>query len=280
MLPVQESGWGVASMARSAELLKYTWPGWPADLEARFVAWVSRLVLPQLNHEILERLPQANWQATVAGARVGGAAPARAGLQACARALAISTQNKHAAPLLALTVLPAPAECKAALAVLTGNRALWDNALSMWHRVFNAYIKPCGECGEVCGAACVHGQAACMLVGAQSTTLTLLLACLMLFCADVARPVPLPGAVALCSRRRLEAKTCNIVCCKLTARMPHYLHFAAVRPRRAGAACGDGLAAGAGPVLDRQQPPADGAGACATCAAACRAMHHASAGWW
>jgi len=33
----QEAGWGVASMARSAELLKHTWPGWSDDVEAAFL---------------------------------------------------------------------------------------------------------------------------------------------------------------------------------------------------------------------------------------------------
>lgn len=40
------------------------------------------------------------------------------------------------------------AECKAQLAILTGNRQLWDDALAWWHKVLDAYIKPCGECGE------------------------------------------------------------------------------------------------------------------------------------
>jgi hypothetical protein len=64
---LQEAGWGVDSMARSAELLKCTWPGWNAELEGRFLSWVNRLIMPQLNHEMLERLPLANWQTTVAG---------------------------------------------------------------------------------------------------------------------------------------------------------------------------------------------------------------------
>eukprot|EP00775_Hariotina_reticulata_P008807 gene8807-8986_t len=100
-----EAGWGVDSMARSVELLKCTWPGWNAELEGRFLSWVNRLIMPQLNNEMLERLPLANWQTTVA-------------------------------------------ECKAQLAILTGNKALWEDALRWWHRVFDAYVKPCGECGE------------------------------------------------------------------------------------------------------------------------------------
>lgn len=35
-------------MARSAELLKHTWPGWSRELERAFLAWVDALILPQL----------------------------------------------------------------------------------------------------------------------------------------------------------------------------------------------------------------------------------------
>lgn len=67
-MPLQEGGWGTASFARSAELLKCTWPGWQASgVEGRFTAWVNKLIMPNLQHEMLHRLPLANWQATVAG---------------------------------------------------------------------------------------------------------------------------------------------------------------------------------------------------------------------
>jgi hypothetical protein len=64
-----EAGWGVASLARAAELLKHTWPaGWrAADVEQPFIAWVNACILPALNSEALTRLPLANWHATVAG---------------------------------------------------------------------------------------------------------------------------------------------------------------------------------------------------------------------
>ena len=66
---VQEAGWSMASFARSAELLKYTWPeGWAAaDVEGPYIDWVNKLMLPALNSEMLQRLPLANWQTTVAG---------------------------------------------------------------------------------------------------------------------------------------------------------------------------------------------------------------------
>ncbi|WIA35436.1 hypothetical protein OEZ86_003877 [Tetradesmus obliquus] len=101
-----EAGWAIASFARAAELLKHSWPGWAGSgVEGRFMGWVDALLLPQLDHEMLHRLPLANWQTTVA-------------------------------------------ECKAQLATLTGRRRLWDEALAWWHKVFDAYVKPCGECGE------------------------------------------------------------------------------------------------------------------------------------
>jgi hypothetical protein len=34
---LQEAGWGVDSMTRSAELLKYTWPGWTKELETTYI---------------------------------------------------------------------------------------------------------------------------------------------------------------------------------------------------------------------------------------------------
>jgi hypothetical protein len=101
-----EGGWGIASFARSAELLKYSWPGWQASgVEERFTAWVNKLIMPNLQHDMLNKLPLANWQATVA-------------------------------------------ECLAQLSVLTGDRALWGQAMTWWHKVMDAYITPCGECGE------------------------------------------------------------------------------------------------------------------------------------
>ena len=35
-------------MARSAELLKYTWPGWHPKVEAAFLRWVDKIMLPNL----------------------------------------------------------------------------------------------------------------------------------------------------------------------------------------------------------------------------------------
>jgi hypothetical protein len=62
----------MASFARSAELLKYTWPGWgPSSAEARFIEWVNRVMMPALTHESLQRLPLANWHTTVAGGACG-----------------------------------------------------------------------------------------------------------------------------------------------------------------------------------------------------------------
>jgi hypothetical protein len=59
----------MASFARAAELLKYTWPGWDAAaVELPFIDWVNRVMMPALTHESLQRLPLANWHTTVSGA--------------------------------------------------------------------------------------------------------------------------------------------------------------------------------------------------------------------
>lgn len=70
LLALQEGGWAMASFARAAELLKYTWPGWEASgVEGRYISWVKALVMPNLQHDMLNKLPLANWQTTVSGER-------------------------------------------------------------------------------------------------------------------------------------------------------------------------------------------------------------------
>ncbi|GBF98426.1 hypothetical protein Rsub_10491 [Raphidocelis subcapitata] len=64
-----EAGWGVASMARSAELLKYTWPGWHPKVETAFLSWVDRVIMPNLKSNSLNHLPLGNWHTTVAEAK-------------------------------------------------------------------------------------------------------------------------------------------------------------------------------------------------------------------
>jgi hypothetical protein len=45
----------MSSFARSAELLKYTWPGWDAaGVEGPFITWVNRVMMPALTHESLQ----------------------------------------------------------------------------------------------------------------------------------------------------------------------------------------------------------------------------------
>lgn len=69
---LQEGGWGIASFARAAELLKHTWPDWAASgVEGRFLSWVNQLVMPWLNHEMLHRLPLANWWVPISRERTG-----------------------------------------------------------------------------------------------------------------------------------------------------------------------------------------------------------------
>jgi len=44
-----EAAWGTAAMARAAELLKYTWPGWNyCGVEKRYLAWVDKFILKHL----------------------------------------------------------------------------------------------------------------------------------------------------------------------------------------------------------------------------------------
>lgn len=44
-----EAAWGTAAMARAAELIKYTWPGWShSGVEARYLAWIDKLILTHL----------------------------------------------------------------------------------------------------------------------------------------------------------------------------------------------------------------------------------------
>lgn len=41
-----EAGWGIASMARCVELLKYTYPGWDPALEKQFLRFVDHVIMP------------------------------------------------------------------------------------------------------------------------------------------------------------------------------------------------------------------------------------------
>lgn len=44
-----EAAWGTAAMARAAELLKYTWPGWDrSGVEKRYIAWVDKFIMKHL----------------------------------------------------------------------------------------------------------------------------------------------------------------------------------------------------------------------------------------
>lgn len=62
-----ECGWGYDSFSRSAELLKFTYPAWPSQVEQQYVAFINRLVMCQLRKPNLwTGLPLANWQTTIA----------------------------------------------------------------------------------------------------------------------------------------------------------------------------------------------------------------------
>jgi hypothetical protein len=47
-----EAAWAVASMARTAELLKYTYEGWDPAVEQRFLTWVKDRLEPQMNRQV------------------------------------------------------------------------------------------------------------------------------------------------------------------------------------------------------------------------------------
>lgn len=66
-----ESAWGIAAMARAAELLKHTWAdGWAkSGAEAPLFRWVDRVIMPNLRSEAMSRLPLGNWHTAVAEAK-------------------------------------------------------------------------------------------------------------------------------------------------------------------------------------------------------------------
>jgi hypothetical protein len=67
LLAKQECGWGYDSFSRSAELLKYSYPGWSPQAEEQYVSFINRLVMCQLRKPSLwTGLPLANWQTTIA----------------------------------------------------------------------------------------------------------------------------------------------------------------------------------------------------------------------
>lgn len=63
-----EAGWGISSLARSAELLKCTWGGWTPALEAQFLHFIDAVILqPTCLYWVgLATLPLANWHTAIA----------------------------------------------------------------------------------------------------------------------------------------------------------------------------------------------------------------------
>lgn len=45
------AAWGTSSMARSCEILKYTYSQWPLNFESNYINWVKKLLLPHLRGE-------------------------------------------------------------------------------------------------------------------------------------------------------------------------------------------------------------------------------------
>jgi hypothetical protein len=71
-----EAGWGLASFARAAELLKYTYPNWyESGIEERFKNFVDSVLMPNLrffdkNGKITNFAAKGNWGSTILEARL------------------------------------------------------------------------------------------------------------------------------------------------------------------------------------------------------------------
>jgi len=69
-----QAAWGTASMARAAELLKHTYPGWNKDVEKRYIAWTKVTLMPHLRGETekhkLEWGFYNNWHTSITEARL------------------------------------------------------------------------------------------------------------------------------------------------------------------------------------------------------------------
>lgn len=102
------AGWGGTSMLRALELLKYTWPGFTPELFDRFMAFMDRLIM----------VPTCIGQREYQGWKF--------------------KNNWHS------TI----AELKAQLAVMRGDKALWQAALKQAQEVMDFYLHKTGECHE------------------------------------------------------------------------------------------------------------------------------------
>lgn len=59
-----ECGWGAAVLVRSAEILKYLWPGWNLDLEVN--SFLNRIIIPNLKGRYIEIYKWSNnWILTI-----------------------------------------------------------------------------------------------------------------------------------------------------------------------------------------------------------------------
>ena len=66
-----ESGWGLAGMAKSAELLKYKYPEWSKNTEADFKRFVKDILMPNLKqYETTPWIRAGNWGSTIIQARL------------------------------------------------------------------------------------------------------------------------------------------------------------------------------------------------------------------
>lgn len=67
-----EGGWAIASMARAAELLKYTDKQWNPEVEKLFLKWVEEKIEPRMNSMVRKQYYawHNNWHTTIAEAKL------------------------------------------------------------------------------------------------------------------------------------------------------------------------------------------------------------------
>lgn len=69
-----EAAWGTAAMARSAELLKYSFPKWDKEIEKRYITWTRTVLMPHMRGETekykLEWGFYNNWHTSITEARL------------------------------------------------------------------------------------------------------------------------------------------------------------------------------------------------------------------
>ena len=67
-----EAAWAVASMARAAELLKYTYLDWDLSIESKFLTWITNKLEPQINRQVQWNFNKwhNNWHTSITEAKM------------------------------------------------------------------------------------------------------------------------------------------------------------------------------------------------------------------